>query len=310
MNKTSQRTLAGSFTLQGKGLHTGLRLTLTCHPAAENSGYQVLRSDLAGTPTLAALPENVVDTRRGTTIGSGTTLRVATIEHALSALSAAGIDNCLLAVDGPEFPILDGSAKPFVEKIQQVGIAEQHAAKKPFAVNHKIEYRDAASGSSLTILPDDEFSIITMCAFESKFINSQYAILDTLDDYNKEIAPSRTFVFVRDILPLLEQNLIKGGDLDNAIVIYERQVQQEKLNRLADLMNVPYMDATRIGYIQHRPLSWENECTRHKLLDVIGDLALVGRPIKGKVIAIRPGHSVNTAFARLLRDEMLKEETV
>ncbi|MBR6885425.1 MAG: bifunctional UDP-3-O-[Prevotella sp.] len=167
---------------------------------------------------------------------------------------------------------------------------------------------DDETGSCVTILPDEEFSITAMCSFESKFINSQFATLDKIESFAEDIAPARTFVFVRDIMPLLEANLIKGGDLDNAIVIYEREVTQEKLDHLADVLKVPHMDATKIGYIQHKPLMWENECTRHKLLDIIGDMALIGRPIKGRIIATRPGHTINNKFARLLRKEIRKHE--
>lgn len=157
-------------------------------------------------------------------------------------------------------------------------------------------------------MPDEQFSITAMCSFQSKFINSQFATLDNINNFSEEIAPARTFVFVRDIVPLLEANLIKGGDLDNAIVIYEREVSQEKLDQLADVLKVPHMDATKIGYIQHKPLMWENECTRHKLLDIIGDMALIGKPIKGRIVATRPGHTVNNKFARLMRKEIRKHE--
>ncbi len=307
MDKQNQTTLKGSFSLHSKGLHTGLSLTVTLNPAPENYGYKVKRIDLEGEPVIEAVAERVVDTTRGTVIGRDD-VRVSTVEHALSALYALGVDNCLMEVNGPEFPILDGSAKPFVDKILQVGIEEQAAPKNYYIIHKKIEYKDKESGSSITILPDEQLSITAMCSFESKFINSQFASLDDIKDYAKEIAPARTFVFVRDIVPLLERNLIKGGDLDNAIVIYERQVTQEKLDKLADFMKVPRLDATKIGYIQHRPLMWENECTRHKLLDVIGDIALVGRPIKGRIIAIRPGHTVNTRFAKLMSREIKKHD--
>ena len=168
--------------------------------------------------------------------------------------------------------------------------------------------KDDATGSCITILPDDQFSITAMCSFESKFINSQFATLDNADYFTKEIAPARTFVFVRDIVPLLEANLIKGGDLDNAIVIYERELSQEKLDQLADILSMPHRDAKKIGYIQNKPLMWENECTRHKLLDIIGDMALIGKPIKGRIVATRPGHTINNKFARLMRKEIRKHE--
>ncbi len=302
-NDNKQTTLKGSFSLHGKGLHTGLNLTVTFNPAPENYGYKIQRIDLEGEPVIDAVAERVVDSTRGTVLGKGDA-RVSTVEHALSALYALGVDNCRMEVNGPEFPILDGSAQPYVEKINGIGLEEQNAPKNYYVIHRKIELRDEETGSTITILPDEQLSITAMCSFESKFINSQFATLDNINDYAEEIAPARTFVFVRDIVPLLELNLIKGGDLDNAIVIYERQVEQPQLDKLADFMGVPRMDATKIGYIQHRPLMWENECTRHKLLDIIGDIALIGRPLKGRIIATRPGHSVNTKFARLMRKEI------
>ena len=303
-----QKTLKGSFSLCGKGLHTGLSLTVTFNPAPENSGYKIQRIDMEGMPTIDAIAENVVDTQRGTVLGKGEDFRVSTVEHALSALYASGIDNCLIQVNGPEFPILDGSAIKYVEKISEIGVEEQNAPKDWYVIRKKIEVKDEQTGSCITILPDEDFSITAMCSFESKFINSQFATLDNPQDYATEIASARTFVFVRDIEPLLQDNLIKGGDLDNAIVIYERQTTQERLDKLADMLHVEHRDATDLGYIQHKPLQWENECTRHKLLDVIGDMALIGRPIKGRIIATRPGHTVNNKFARLIRKEIRLHE--
>lgn len=304
---SKQKTLKGSFALCGKGLHTGLSLTVTFNPAPENSGYKIQRIDLENQPVIEAIAENVVDTQRGTVLGKGD-VRVSTIEHGMSALYAMGIDNCLIQVNGPEFPILDGSASMYMDKINEIGIEEQNAPKDYYIIRHKIEIKDEKSGSCITILPDEGFSLTTMCSFESKFINSQFATLDDMDAYATEIAPARTFVFVRDIEPLLKANLIKGGDMDNAIVIYERQTTQERLDQLADFLKVPRLDATKLGYIQHKPLVWENECTRHKLLDIIGDMALIGRPIKGRIIATRPGHTINNKFARLMRREIRKHE--
>ena len=304
---SKQKSLKGSFSLCGKGLHTGLSLTVTFNPAPENTGYKIQRIDLEGMPTIDAIAENVVDTQRGTVLGKGD-VRVSTVEHGLAALYALGIDNCLIQVNGPEFPILDGSAAMYVQKIQEVGIEELNAPKDWYVIRHKIEVKDDTTGSCITILPDEEFSLTAMCSFNSKFINSQFATLDKMTNFPKEIAPARTFVFVRDIEPLLKANLIKGGDMDNAIVIYEKQVDQATLDQLADLLKVPHMDATQIGYIQHKPLMWENECTRHKLLDIIGDMALIGKPIKGRIIATRPGHTVNNKFARQMRKEIRKHE--
>ena len=304
---SKQKTLKGSFSLFGKGLHTGLSLTVTFNPAPVNTGYKIQRLDLEGQPIIDAIAENVVDTQRGTVLEKNNA-RISTIEHGMSALYALGIDNCLIQVNGPEFPILDGSAAMYVDKIKEVGIEEQNAEKDYYIIRKKIEIRDEETGSCITILPDDNFSITAMCSFQSKFINSQFATLDDIAKFTDEIAPARTFVFVRDIVPLLEANLIKGGDLDNAIVIYEKEVTQEKLDQLADVLKVSRMDAKKIGYIQHKPLLWENECTRHKLLDIIGDMALIGKPIKGRIVATRPGHTINNKFARQMRKEIRKHE--
>ena len=302
-----QCTLKGSFSLCGKGLHTGLSLTVTFNPAPENTGYKIQRIDLEGMPVIDAVAENVIDTQRGTVLAKGDA-RVSTVEHGLAALYALGIDNCLIQVNGPEFPILDGSAIQYVNKINEIGKEEQKAPKDWYVIRKKIEVKDEETGSCITILPDEEFSLTAMCSFNSKFINSQFATLDKVEDFSSEIAPARTFVFVRDIAPLLKANLIKGGDMDNAIVIYERKISQEELDKLADMLQVEHRVASELGYIQHKPIVWENECTRHKLLDVIGDMALIGKPIKGRIIATRPGHSINNKFARLLRKEIRKHE--
>ena len=303
-----QNTIKGSFSLCGKGLHTGLNLTVTFNPAAENTGYKIQRIDLEGMPVIDAVAEKVVDTQRGTVLGKGDNIRVSTVEHAMSALYAMGIDNCLIQVNGPEFPILDGSAIQYVQKIREVGIQEQNAPKDYYIIRKKIEVKDEETGSCITILPDEDFSITAMCSFESKFINSQFATIENMEQFPEEIASARTFVFVRDIVPLLQAGLIKGGDMDNAIVIYENEQSQENIDKLCDYLGVPHMDATKLGYLQHKPLSWENECTRHKLLDIIGDMALIGKPLKGRIIATRPGHTINNKFARLMRQEIRKHE--
>ena len=302
-----QKTLKGSFSLFGKGLHTGLNLTVTFHPAPENHGYKIQRIDLPEQPVIEAIAENVVDTSRGTVVAKGD-VRCSTIEHAMAALYALGIDNCLITVNGPEFPILDGSSHPYVENIHQVGIEEQNAPKDFYVIKKKIEVRDDESGSSVIILPDDQFSITAMISFDSQFINSQFATLDNMEDFAAEIASARTFVFVREIEPLLRAGLIKGGDLDNAIVIYERQISQENLDKLADYMKVEHKDASKLGYLNDKPLVWPNEPARHKLLDIIGDMALIGRPIKGRIIATRPGHTINNKFARQMRREIRAHE--
>lgn len=298
-----QRTIKESFSLSGKGLHTGLNLIVEFCPAPENYGYKIQRVDIEGMPIIEALAENVNETQRGTVLSNGTE-RVSTVEHGLSALYALGIDNCHIRVNGPEFPILEGSAKLYVENIQRVGIVEQEAEKDYFIVTEPIEYHDEASGSTLKIIPAEEFAISTIVSFDSSSISNQHADLMHMEDFPTEIAPCRTFVFVRDIEPLLAAGLIKGGDLDNSIVLYEREMPQDRYDRLADAMNIPRMDATKLGYINHRPLVWDNEPARHKLLDIIGDMALVGKPIKGHITAYRPGHRVNNQFARLLRERI------
>lgn len=302
-----QITLNGEFTLSGKGLHTGAHLNATFCPAPDNHGYKIQRIDLEGQPVIDAVAENVVSTMRGTVIGKGD-VTVSTIEHAMSALYASGVDNCLIKVDAPEIPILDGSAKLFFEAIQAVGLTEQTADKEFFYVKHKIEVIDNETGSKLMLLPDDEFSLDVKVNFDSDVLSNQYATLDHIADYGSEIADARTFVFVRDIEPLLKAGLIKGGDLDNAIVIYEHKKSQQELDQLADMMGVPHHNADDFGFINERPLSHPNEPARHKLMDLIGDIALIGRPLKGRIIATRPGHTINTRLAKDIRSEIKRQE--
>ena len=302
-----QVTLAGSFSVSGKGLHTGKMINATFKPAPENHGYKLQRIDLEGAPVLAALAENVVQTTRGTVIANGD-VTVSTIEHAMAALYAAGIDNVLIELDGPEMPILDGSARVFVDKIKETGLLEQNDDKKFYVVKRKTEIKDEETGASIIVLPDDDFRVEVKVEFDSPVIPNQYASLEKLSDFDSEIASSRTFVFVREIEPLIKGILIKGGDLENAIVIYDRQMDQSELDRLADAMNVPRKHVSELGYIQERPLFASNEPGRHKLMDLIGDLALVGRPIKGCVIATKPGHTINTRFAKMIRKDIKHQE--
>ena len=302
-----QLTLAKEFTVSGKGLHTGLNITATFKPAPENHGYQFRRVDLEGQPAIPAVAENVVATDRGTVIARGD-VRVSTIEHSMAALFAMGLDNVIVEVDAPEMPILDGSAEIYVEKIKEAGLQELKSEKDYYRVKSKIEVRDEETGSSIVILPDDHFSVDVMVNFDSPVLANQYATLDSLDDFAEEIASSRTFVFVREVEPLVNANLIKGGDLDNAIVIYDSPMSQEQLDRLADLMNVPHKDVKEFGYVNNRPLTHDNEPARHKLLDLVGDLALLGRPLLGKVIATRPGHTINTTLAKKVRREIKRME--
>ncbi len=302
-----QVTLKSPFSVCGKGLHTGMVIDAEFCPAPENHGYKIQRVDLDGQPVINALAENVVSTTRGTVIGRGD-VTVSTVEHALAALYAFGIDNCLIRVNGPEIPILDGSAKEYAEKIQQAGLEEQKADKDFYIVKQKISMRDEATGSSIVVLPDSDFSVDVMVQFESPVLANQYASLENIDNFARDIASSRTFVFVREIEPLVKNNLIKGGDLENAVVIYDKLMDQSELDHIADLMGAPHKHVTEFGYIQATPLTSDNEPARHKLMDMMGDLALIGRPLKGKVIATRPGHSINTKFASRIRKEIKRQD--
>ena len=302
-----QNTLKEQFSLSGKGLHTGLNLTVTFMPAPPDHGYKIQRIDMPGQPIMDAIAENVIDTQRGTVLGKGE-MRCSTVEHAMAALYALGLDNVLIQVDGPEFPILDGSAELYVNAIQRVGIQEQEAPKDFYYISKKMEFRDDATGACITLLPDEDFSITSMISFDSKVLSSQFATLDNMDKFATEVAAARTFVFVREIEPLLMAGLIKGGDLDNAIVIYEHETTQDNLDKLCQLTGAEKHNASELGYLQHKPLVWENEPARHKLLDIIGDMALIGKPIKGRIIATRPGHTINNKFARMMRKEIRKHE--
>ena len=304
---SKQHTLKGSFTLQGKGLHTGLPITITFNPAPDNFGYKIKRLDLENQPVIDAFAENVGNTQRGTVLVKDN-VYISTIEHAMAALYALRVDNCLVEVDAPEFPILDGSSIQYVDAINKVGLEEQSDDRDYFVVRHKMEVVDEETGSKLTLLPDDRFCINSFIEFESKYIPNQSASLEHLNDFTTDIASSRTFVFVREIQKLREAGLIKGGDLDNAIVIYERQISQPELDSLADLLGVPHKDATELGYLNNRQITYPNEPARHKLLDIIGDMALVGKPIKGRIIATRPGHKINNKLARLIRKEIRQNE--
>lgn len=296
----NQMTLAAPFTVKGKGLHTGIEITATFQPAPENHGYKFRRTDLEGQPVINAVAENVVDTTRGTVLGKNNVV-VSTVEHALAALYAAGIDNCLIDVDGPELPILDGSAIRYVEKIEEVGLKDQDADKDFFIIKEKMSVRDEESGSIITIYPDDNFSVEAMVEYNSPVLPNQFAILDDLTLFKQEVASARTFVFVKEIEALMNHGLIRGGDLDNAIVIYDRKAEQETIDRICEMVNMPPMKLDHLGYINPKPLQWDNEPARHKLMDVIGDMALIGRPLKGRIVTIRPGHTINNRFTRMLR---------
>lgn len=302
-----QHTIADSFTFTGKGLHTGLNLTARFLPAKENFGVRICRVDLEGKPCYEALADYVSETSRGTVLERGE-WKVSTVEHMLSALYAMGVDNCLVEVDGPEIPILDGSAKYFVEAVQRVGLQEQNAGQKVFVVRHKMEFTNPDTGSKIELLPDDEYSLDVLIGFNSPVLGNQYASLSALSDYVQDIASARTFCFVREIEPLLKLGLVKGGDLQNAVVIYDQIMSQSDFDALADRLGQPHQDANRVGYLCQ--LNYDNEPARHKLLDLIGDLSLLGYRIQGKVIATRPGHTSNTAFCRQLRKEVTRTEVL
>lgn len=302
-----QITLKAPFTVHGKGLHTGMVIDAEFLPAPDNHGYKIQRTDLEDEPVIDAVAENVVHTERGTVVARGQ-VSVSTIEHAMAALYAAGIDNVLIRVNGPEIPILDGSAREFCEKIARVGLESQTENKDYYIVKQKIEVRDDATGASIIVLPDEDFTVDVKIQFDSPVIPNQFASLERMEDFGTEIASSRTFVFVREIEPLVKANLIKGGDLENAVVIYDKAMDQNELDHLADMMGVPHKEVSEFGYIQATPLRWSNEPARHKLMDVMGDLALIGRPLKGKVIATRPGHTINTTFAKKIRKEIKRQE--
>ena len=300
-----QKTLKAPITFSGKGLHTGVDVKMTFKPAPESHGYVFKRVDLPGQPTINALAENVVDTSRGTTIEEGGA-KVATVEHVLASFAGMGLDNVLVEMDGPETPILDGSAREFAEAIAKTGTVEQATDRKYFILKEKVEYYDEEHGIHIIAYPDKIQSINVLIDYNSKVLGNQYASLEDLDKFRDEIAPCRTFVFLHELEFLVKNNLIKGGDVDNAIVIVDRKVEQEELDHLADLFNKPKVKVQPEGILNNVDLRFPNEPARHKLLDLIGDLALVGRWFKAKIIATRPGHQSNNEFARALRQVMKK----
>ncbi|MBN2261287.1 MAG: bifunctional UDP-3-O-[3-hydroxymyristoyl] N-acetylglucosamine deacetylase/3-hydroxyacyl-ACP dehydratase [Prolixibacteraceae bacterium] len=302
-----QKTILNEVTFNGVGLHSGLKVTMTLKPAAENTGIVFKRIDLEEETIIEADVRNVVDTSRGTVLESNGA-RVGTIEHTLAAISALGIDNLLIEINAPEAPIMDGSSKLIYDGIGEENIVEQDAEKEIFEIRNKIVFKDEESGAELIALPDDDFSVDVMISFNSPVLQNQFARLGSMEQFRTEIAPCRTFVFLHELEFLLNNNLVKGGDLDNAIVIMDRDVTQAELDRIADLFHHEHVKLNgNKGILNNLQLHFSNEPARHKLLDVIGDLSLVGRSIKGKIIATRPGHSANTQFAKLLQKEMNKQ---
>ena len=298
-----QHTIKESFTLCSVGLHTGLFVTATFHPAPENTGVCLRRVDLPGQPCHQALADYVSGTERGTVLERGK-WKISTVEHALSALYALGVDNCIIDVDAPEMPILDGSARMFVREIQRVGLEEQNAEQQVYVVKEPIEYI-SEHGHSMRIEPCDHYEVNVTISFQSNILREQHASLTNLKDYPQDISSARTFCFVREIEPLLRVGLIKGGDLKNALVIYEQELSQSGMDYFCDKLGQPHLDATKLGYLS--PLNYPNEPARHKLLDVIGDVSLLGLRLQGKVIAYKPGHTFNTQCIRRLRNQILSE---
>ena len=300
-----QRTLAKEISLTGKGLHTGNNVTITFKPAPVNHGYKFCRVDLPGKPLIDALAEHVTDTSRGTTLVQNNA-SVSTIEHVMAAFHGLRVDNALIELNGPEAPIMGGSAWKFVEAIKEAGIVDQKEDRNYFVVKQKITFSDEEHGVDLIVYPDDHFSVNVLIDYNSKILGNQYSILDSIDDFEAKICRSRTFVFFHELEPLFNMGLIKGGDLDNAIVILEKEVEQSEIDRIAKLFNRPGINTHTAGILNNTELRYPNEPARHKLLDIMGDLALVGHPIKGKIVATRPGHYANTRLAKIIRQEMKK----
>ncbi|MCB9298073.1 MAG: bifunctional UDP-3-O-[3-hydroxymyristoyl] N-acetylglucosamine deacetylase/3-hydroxyacyl-ACP dehydratase [Lewinellaceae bacterium] len=295
-----QNTIKQPATVKGIGLHTGKEVVLTFKPAPIGHGYKFQRVDLEGKPVLNVDVNRVVSTQRGTSIKSGTA-EVNTVEHALSALAGIGIDNILMELNGPEVPILDGSAAPFVRALKKAGVEEQEADREFFVVEEPIHYKDEKTGAELLALPHDGFEVIAMIDFNSNVLGQQYAHFNGTTDYEKEIAPCRTFVFLHELEFLFEQDLIKGGDLENAIVIVDRKVSQKELDRIAEKLGKPSVTVDQEGILNTIKLHYKNEPARHKLLDVLGDVALLGQRIKGKIVATKPGHRANVEFTKILK---------
>ncbi len=294
-----QKTLANSFTLQGKGLHTGVFTTMNFLPAPVNHGFKFKRVDLENQPIIDACVDLVVDTSRGTLLEKDGA-RIGTIEHTLAALIGMDLDNVLIEVNNEEAPIIDGSSIEFVKAIEKAGILEQNAERDFLVIKDKIELNDPKSGAEIVALPDDDYRLNVMISFKSRVLNNQFAVLNSISDFKNEIANCRTFVFLHELEFLLNHNLVKGGDLNNAIVIIDKEVNQIELDRLADLFDHKHVEVKPQGILNNLDLHYDNECARHKLLDVIGDLALCGKHIKGRIIASKPGHGPNTLFAKAL----------
>lgn len=303
-----QRTIQKAVSITGKGLHTGAPVTLTFNPAPENHWYKFQRTDVEGQPIIEADCDLVVDTSRGTTLEKNG-VRVHTTEHVLASLVGLGIDNCLIQVTGPEMPIMDGSSLNFIEVLETAGIVEQNADRDYFVLTENLTYEDPVKKVEMLAVPQDEFRVTVMVDYGSEVLGTQHASMYHLGEFKTEIAPCRTFVFLRELEALLAHNLIKGGDLDNAIVLVDSEVPEDKLNHLRKVFNKPDVEVKGRGVLNNTKLRFFNEPARHKLLDIVGDLALVGKPLKIHVLAARPGHAGNVDFAKKIKALAKKQKT-
>ena len=303
--QVNQRTLKTRYTFSGKGLHTGKVSTMVLNPAPADYGIRFVRTDIGPDAVVEALADRVSDTSRSTTLTQGET-SVHTVEHILSALTGLGIDNARIEIDNIEVPILDGSAKPYVEAIGPDGVQEQEAPRRCVSLPAPVEVRDEKTGSFIRIEPADELSIDLKVDFNSRVLGVQEAHYDAGTDYAREIGVCRTFVFFHEIAYLFQNNLVKGGDVENAIVIVEHPVTKEQVDRLAGLFNVPSLEIDSNGYLNNLQLHFPDECGRHKLLDLIGDLSLAGGLVNARVEAFKPGHSINTRMAKAIREVLSK----
>ncbi len=306
MSNTKQRTIAKEVTLSGVGLHTGENVTMKFVPAPENTGYAFKRTDLEGEPIIEADANYVVNTQRGTNLEKRG-VKIQTSEHVLAALVGLEIDNVIIELNAPEPPIMDGSSKFFVEALEKAGVVEQEAEREVYIVKDIISYKDEATGSEITLIPSDEYQVTTMVDFGTKVLGTQNATLDRISDFKSEISEARTFSFLHELEMLLEHGLIKGGDLNNAIVYVDKEISNDTMKKLEKAFNKEKLSIKPNGILDNLTLHHPNEAARHKLLDVIGDLALAGMPIRGKVIANKPGHYVNTQFAKKL-SKIIKAE--
>jgi len=302
----TQKTIKNEVTLSGVGLHTGNKVTMTFKPAPVNYGYAFVRIDLEGEPVIEASAEYVVNTQRGTNLEKRGVF-VNTSEHVLAAVVALGIDNICIEINAAEPPIMDGSSKHFIEALEKAGIVDQDAEREEYIVKDIISYKDEKTGSEIILMPSDEYQITSMVDFGTKVLGTQNATLDSLSDFKTEIANARTFSFLHELETLLDNNLIQGGDLNNAIVYVDKEISTETMDKLKKAFNKETLTVKANGILDNLTLRWANEAARHKLLDVIGDLALVGTRIRGKVIANKPGHLVNTVFAKKLQ-KIIKQE--